>query len=271
MIFEVVSMTVPALLNPKMTASWEKGLDGITRGAVVMEDYRSKLEDFIRRETVAMIEQDLTGQIATRIHPLVGKGGKGLAAKRSLGIPCPVCGGTIETTPFGYGCSNYQKDGGGCRFSIGTIAGRDLNDEEVKELLTEGHTGVLSGFVSKSKKKFSASLILEKDDEGKVSVGFDFSKNQPEILEGVVCPVCGSAVEITPFGYSCVKHHEHPDECYFSVGKIAGKALGVDDLTELLTTGKTGLIRGFTARNKKEVQCLLKAGADGGRKKEYCI
>ena len=82
-----------------------------------------------------MIEQDLTGQIATRIHPLVGKGGKGLAAKRSLGIPCPVCGGTIETTPFGYGCSNYQKDGGGCRFSIGTIAGRDLNDEEVKELL----------------------------------------------------------------------------------------------------------------------------------------
>ena len=267
MIFEVVSMTVPALLNPKMTASWEKGLDGITRGTVVMEDYRSKLEDFIRRETVAMIEQDLTGQIATRIHPLVGKGGKGLAAKRSLGIPCPVCGGTIETTPFGYGCSNYQKDGGGCRFSIGTIAGRDLNDEEVKGLLTEGHTGVLSGFVSKSKKKFSASLILEKDDEGKVSVGFDFSKNQPEILEGVVCPVCGSAVEITPFGYSCVKHHEHPDECYFSVGKIAGKALGVDDLTELLTTGKTGLIRGFTARNKKKFNaCLKLEQTENGRK-----
>ena len=266
MIFEVVSMTVPALLNPKMTASWEKGLDGITRGTVVMEDYRSKLEDFIRRETVAMIEQDLTGQIATRIHPLVGKGGKGLAAKRSLGIPCPVCGGTIETTPFGYGCSNYQKDGGGCRFSIGTIAGRDLNDEEVKELLTEGHTGVLSGFVSKSKKKFSASLILEKDDEGKVSVGFDFSKNQPEILEGVVCPVCGSAVEITPFGYSCVKHHEHPDECYFSVGKIAGKALGVDDLTELLTTGKTGLIRGFTARNKKKfVACVALEHTEDGK------
>ena len=267
MIFEVVSMTVPALLNPKMTASWEKGLDGITRGTVVMEDYRSKLEDFIRKETVAMIEQDLTGQIATRIHPLVGKGGKGLAAKRSLGIPCPVCGGTIETTPFGYGCSNYQKDGGGCRFSIGTIAGRDLNDEEVKELLTEGHTSVLSGFVSKSKKKFSASLVLEKDDEGKVSVGFDFSKNQPEILEGVVCPVCGSAVEITPFGYSCVKHHEHPDECYFSVGKIAGKALGVDDLTELLATGKTGLIRGFTARNKKKFNaCLKLEQTEDGRK-----
>ena len=43
MVYEVVNMTVPALLNPKMTASWEKGLDGITRGTVIMEDYREKL------------------------------------------------------------------------------------------------------------------------------------------------------------------------------------------------------------------------------------
>ena len=52
-------MTVPALLNPKMSASWEKGLDGITNGTVVMEDYRAKLEQFIRTETISMKEQDL--------------------------------------------------------------------------------------------------------------------------------------------------------------------------------------------------------------------
>ena len=91
--FEVVSMTVPALLNPKMTASWEKGLDGITRGTVIMEDYRSKLEDFIRKETVSMIEHDLTGNLAARIHPFVGKGGRGLAAKKKIEAVCPVCGG----------------------------------------------------------------------------------------------------------------------------------------------------------------------------------
>ena len=81
MVFEVVSMTVPALLNPKMTASWEKGLDGITRGTVIMEDYRSKLEDFIRKETVSMIEHDLTSNLAAMILPFVGIGGRGLAAK----------------------------------------------------------------------------------------------------------------------------------------------------------------------------------------------
>ena len=271
MVFEVVSMTVPALLNPKMTASWEKGLDGITRGTVIMEDYRSKLEDFIRKETVSMIEHDLTGNLAARIHPFVGKGGRGLAAKKKIEAVCPVCGGEMETTPFGYGCSNYKKDGSGCKFSIGTIAGRDLTEEEVVELLTKGHTEVLSGFISKSRKRFSVALVLEKDEEGKASVNFDFSKNEPEILEGVKCPVCGSDMEITSFGYSCVKHRNDPESCYFSIGKIAGKSLGVDDLTDLLQKGETEVLKGFTAKNKKKFSAalLLKTGEDGRKTVEF--
>lgn len=271
MVFEVVSMTVPALLNPKMTASWEKGLDGITRGTVIMEDYRSKLEDFIRKETVSMIEHDLTGNLATRIHPFVGKGGRGLATKKKIEAVCPVCGGEMETTPFGYGCSNYKKDGSGCKFSIGTIAGRDLAEEEVVELLTKGHTEVLSGFISKSRKRFSVALVLEKDEEGKASVNFDFSKNEPEILEGVKCPVCGSDMEITSFGYSCVKHREDPESCYFYIGKIAGKSLSVDDLTDLLQKGETEVLKGFTAKNKKKFSAalLLKTGEDGRKTVEF--
>ncbi len=271
MVFEVVSMTVPALLNPKMTASWEKGLDGITRGTVIMEDYRSKLEDFIRKETVSMIEHDLTGNLAARIHPFVGKGGRGLAAKKKIEAVCPVCGGGMETTPFGYGCSNYKKDGSGCKFSIGTIAGRDLAEEEVVELLTKGHTEVLSGFISKSRKRFSVALVLEKDEEGKASVNFDFSKNEPEILEGVKCPVCGSDMEITSFGYSCVKHRNDPESCYFSIGKIAGKSLGVDDLTDLLQKGETEVLKGFTAKNKKKFSAALclKTGEDGRKTVEF--
>ncbi len=271
MVFEVVSMTVPALLNPKMTASWEKGLDGITRGTVVMEDYRGKLEDFIRKETVSMIEHDLTGNLAARIHPFVGKGGRGLAARKKIEAVCPVCGGEMETTPFGYGCSNYKKDGSGCKFAIGTIAGRDLEEDEVVELLTKGHTEVLSGFISKSRKRFSAALVLEKDENGKASVNFDFSKNEPEILEGVKCPACGSDMEITSFGYSCVKHREDPESCYFSIGKIAGKSLSVDDLTDLLQKGETEVLKGFTAKNKKKFSAalLLKTGEDGRKTVEF--
>ncbi|MGN0353310.1 MAG: DNA topoisomerase III [Roseburia sp.] len=265
MVYEVVNMTVPALLNPKMTASWEKGLDGITKGTVDMQDYRSKLEDFIRKETVSMIEQNLTMQIAQQIQPLVGKGGRGIAAKKKLGVPCPVCGGEVETTPFGYGCSNYKKDGTGCRFSVGTIAGRDLEEEELKQLLTNGKTGVLNGFVSKTKKKFSACLVMKKDEEGHPSIQFDFSENQPEILEDVKCPVCGSEIEVAPFGYTCVKHRKNPEECYFSIGKIAGRDLKKEELKQLLINGKTDVLKGFTSKNKKKFQaCLvLETGEDG--------
>ena len=115
-----------------------------------MEDYREKLEEFIRKETVSMINENLTSQIAGQIRPLAGSNAKDMKAKVKIGATCPVCGGEIETTPFGYGCSNYNKDGSGCRFAIGSIAGRELNDEEVKQLLSEGRTGVLKGFTSKN-------------------------------------------------------------------------------------------------------------------------
>ncbi len=265
MVYEVVNMTVPALLNPKMTASWEKGLDGITRGTVVMEDYREKLEDFIRKETLAMVERDLKQQLIMQIQPLTGKGARGIAAKKKLGIPCPVCGGELETTPFGYGCSNYKKDGTGCKFSVGTIAGRELTEEEFKSLITNKKTEVLSGFVSKNRKKFSGALVLEKDEDGKIGINFDFSENKPEIMEGLTCPVCQSPIAKTAYGYSCMKHLEHAEDCYFSIGKLAGRNLSIDELTELLTNKRTETLRGFKSKagNKFDACIVLNQEEDG--------
>ena len=268
MVYEVVNMTVPALLNPKMTASWEKGLDGITQGTVPMEDYREKLEEFIRKETVSMINENLTSQIAGQIRPLAGSNAKDMKARVKIGATCPFCGGEIETTPFGYGCSNYNKDGSGCRFAIGSIAGRELNDEEVKQLLSEGRTGVLKGFTSKNKKKFSACLVMTKDEEGKPNITFDFSQNEPETIEGVSCPLCGGAIEIKPFGYGCANYKAEDEAgCRFAIGKIAGKDLNTAQVKELLTNGRTGTIRGFTSKNKKKFDACLMLGEDENGKK----
>jgi DNA topoisomerase-3 len=258
MVYEVVNMTVPALLNPKMTASWEKGLDGITRGTVIMEDYREKLEDFIRKETLNMVERNLTSRLVAQIQPLTGKGARGIAAKKKLGIACPVCGGELETTPFGYGCGNYKKDGTGCKFSVGTIAGRDLSEEEFKDLITKGRTDVLEGFVAKSKKKFPASLVLEKDEEGRVNIAFDFSANEPQIVEGIKCPSCGGDIVATAYGFRCIHFdREKEDGCDFSVGKIAEKSLNVSQLTELITNGRTETIRGFKSKTGKKFDACL--------------
>jgi len=265
MIFETVSMTVPELLNPKMTASWEKGLDGITRGTVDMGEYRAKLEDFIRRETLSMVQTDRKQELIKRIQPLTSRESRGAAARKKLGIKCPLCDGEVETTPFGYGCSNYRTNG--CKFSIGTIAGRDLTEEEVTKLLTEGKTEILNGFVSKLKKKFSAALIYKKDENGIPSIQFDFSGNVPDVLEGVACPVCGESIEIMPYGYTCRRHRENPEACYFSIGKIAEKQLSKQDVTELIKNGHTQTLRGFKSKNGKKFDAVLTLTEEDGRKK----
>ena len=265
MIFETVSMTVPELLNPKMTASWEKGLDGITRGTVDMGEYRAKLEDFIRRETLSMAQTDRKQELIKRIQPLTGRESRGAAARKKLGIKCPLCDGEVETTPFGYGCSNYRTNG--CKFSIGAIAGRDLTEEEVTKLLTEGKTEILNGFVSKSKKKFSAALIYKKDENGVPSIQFDFSGNVPDVLEGVACPVCGEPIEIMPYGYTCRRHRENPEACYFSIGKIAEKQLSKQDVEELIKNGHTQTLRGFKSKNGKKFDAVLTLTEEDGRKK----
>ncbi len=272
MIYEVVYMTSPPLLNPKMTASWEKGLDGITNGEVDVRDYRSKLEEYIRTETLSMVNRDLTEAIAGAINRFTGKGAKGLAARKKLGIPCPACGGELTTTSFGYGCSNYSSETSPCKFSLGSIAGLDLEEEDFVELITKGQTKLLSGFLSKKKKKFQAILKLEKDEENKFHVNFDFSQNEPEIVEGVKCPDCGGNIVFNGSFYGCSNYNRETREgCKFSIGKIAGKELSVAQVVELLTEQKTGTIRGFKSQKgaKFDACLILEKEEDGTHRVKF--
>ncbi len=258
MVFEVVNLTVPALLNPKMTASWEKGLDGITHGTVDFWDYRKKLEDFIRKETLKMIEQNLRMELAERISEFAGKNARGIGARRKIGAKCPVCGGELVTTPFGYGCSNYKQDKSGCAFRIGEIAGITPTEEQVKALLENGRTDTIRGFKSKAGKKFDAALKLEKEEEGKVLIGFDFAEVEPEILPDVSCPACGGALVKKSFGYGCANYHpEDENSCRFAIGTIAGKTLSAAQVKQLLTEGRTETLRGFKSKSGKKFDACL--------------
>ncbi len=50
-IYEVVDGSIKALLDPKLTASWEKGLTGVAGGTVSRDEYTVKLNDFVVRRT----------------------------------------------------------------------------------------------------------------------------------------------------------------------------------------------------------------------------
>ena len=51
MIYDVVFYSIRSLLNPELTASWEKGLTYVSEGTITGDEYMMKLENFIRSRT----------------------------------------------------------------------------------------------------------------------------------------------------------------------------------------------------------------------------
>lgn len=51
LIYEVVNASISQLLNPELTASWEKGLTYVAEGSITSEEYMQKLERFVAGRT----------------------------------------------------------------------------------------------------------------------------------------------------------------------------------------------------------------------------
>ncbi len=51
MIYEVVDNSIRPLLDPALTASWEKGLTMVAEGVITEDEYMKKLDDFVSRRT----------------------------------------------------------------------------------------------------------------------------------------------------------------------------------------------------------------------------
>lgn len=82
---------------------------------------------------------------------------------------CPLCGGDVIRTRFGYGCNQYKEKG--CKFTInGVICKRVISIANARLILETGKSAKIKNFVSKNGKFFDATLIL---DNGNLK--FDFS------------------------------------------------------------------------------------------------
>lgn len=58
-IYDVVDCSIKSLLDPKLTASWEKGLTQVADGSISPEEYLKKLEGFIVRRTNFVKQTDM--------------------------------------------------------------------------------------------------------------------------------------------------------------------------------------------------------------------
>ncbi|MEG0688444.1 MAG: DNA topoisomerase, partial [Hungatella sp.] len=64
MIFDVVNASIRQLLNPDLTASWEKGLTYVAEGSITPDEYMEKLENFVSGRTHGV--QNLNNQYQLR-------------------------------------------------------------------------------------------------------------------------------------------------------------------------------------------------------------
>ena len=63
-VYDVVDCSIKSLLNPELTASWEKGLTYVAEGSITSEEYMAKLEKFIGQRVYGV--QNLNNQYILR-------------------------------------------------------------------------------------------------------------------------------------------------------------------------------------------------------------
>ena len=125
-----------------MTGEWEKELARIERGELPADTFRKEIEAYTREITSELLSCDK------------------LFARRDSGCKCPKCGtGTMQFYGKVVRCDNAE-----CGLPVFRLkANRTLSDDEIKDLLTEGHTKLLKGFKSKQGKSFDAIVAFDGD------------------------------------------------------------------------------------------------------------
>ena len=123
-----------------LTGEWEKELARIERGELPADTFRKEIETYTREITSELLSCDK------------------LFAHKDSGCKCPKCGtGTMQFYGKVVRCDNAE-----CGLPVFRLkANRTLSDEEIKDLLTDGHTKPLKGFKSKQGKSFDAIVAFD--------------------------------------------------------------------------------------------------------------
>ncbi len=72
MVYEVVAGAIKPLLDPALTASWEKGLTLVAEGSITEEEYMRKLDDFVSRRTNIVKQLGNQGFLFERFEAVAG-------------------------------------------------------------------------------------------------------------------------------------------------------------------------------------------------------
>jgi DNA topoisomerase-3 len=236
----VREMDIEGLYSPMLTGDWEYKLRQMEHGQL-------KRDAFMK-------------EIISYTHDIVTKARKLADDAKNQSFPdlkaaCPICGAQdLRQTDATYECR--QPD---CKFKAKKhIAGRLLSEDEAVKLFTEGFVGPLTGFKSKFNKPFDAALKM--DEKFKINFFFenDDRDNAPELTEEHLIGDVGMQDGRTVKLYETEKAYHLPELVTkkepngIRIGKsILHHDITVEQVRNLLTHGKTDVIKGFVSNRTK--------------------
>ena len=238
---------IEELSSPELTGDWEYKLSQMEHGKLKKEQFMKQIADMTRHivERAKSHESDtVPGDFAT------------------LKTPCPKCGGVIKENYKKFQC---QK----CDFALWKIiAGRQLEPQEVEELITKKTVGPLQGFRSKMGKPFAAVLKLTPEFKLEFDFGQSNDNAEPVDFSGQEplgnCPKCGARVFSHGVAYICEKAVGPDKTCDFRSGKIIlQRNIEPEQMQKLLATGKTDLLHRFISKKGRPFSAFLVRGPDG--------
>jgi DNA topoisomerase-3 len=242
---------VEDLTKPELTGQWEYQLAQMEHGRLQREAFMAEIAKMAERIVRKAKEYDrdtIPGDYAT------------------LATPCPNCGGVVKENYRRFACAGADGGSEGCGFSITKIpAGRAFEIVEAEAFLRDKRIGPLDGFRSKAGWPFTAEMKLAHDAElGNWKLEFDFGdearqaegEGEPVDFSGQqalgACPKCKGRVFEHGTNYACEHSVGAPVTCDFKSGKIIlQQPVPREEMTRLLSTGKTALLENFVSNKTR--------------------
>lgn len=142
--------------DPQMTGKWENALLHIERGTLEESRFSEEIVKYTHTITAELLNMNVELPRESRNRPHIGNT-----------LECPYCKQvSMNIYPKLAECQNPQ-----CGVKIWrTVGSKLLTDNQIKNLVTKGTTGLLKGFTSMAGKKFDAEVQLS--DGGKTKYIF---------------------------------------------------------------------------------------------------
>jgi DNA topoisomerase-3 len=236
----LTAVKAEALTSPAMTGEWEFKLRQMEHNKFsrkkFMEEVTLQTQGIVER-VKGFEEDDSTARVTDIISPSDGK-------------------------PLRETLRGYKSQDGACML-YKVIGGRRMEEHEVRELVARRTIGPLDGFISaKTRSRFAAALRLVKDVEKEQwKAEFDFGD---KVDLGTVEPFWSDPkadAQLCEVGSSYVLREREGAawKQAFRVGRMmCQKAITREHAIQLISDGKTELIKGFISKKGRPFDAFLK-------------